>query len=102
MSNNDLIRRSDALDAVRSAKSGIVLVFGGSRPEDWSVSGPAAVSNINAIPAAPQPMSADCFSRLGKAFLARLSIPQGMSEEEAAEKIIEEWAQEHPERSDGE
>ncbi len=30
-------------------------------------------------------------ARLGEAFLARLSIPQGMSEEEAAEKIIEMW-----------
>lgn len=33
----------------------------------------------------------DHLARLGEAFLARLDLPEGMSEEEAAERIISMW-----------
>ena len=35
--------------------------------------------------------SADPLARLGEAFLARLAVPEGMSDEEAVEKIISMW-----------
>ena len=81
MSAKDLIYRCDALKAF---DNNIVWGWGASRIA------------IARVPAAKRPKSEDYLSRLGKAFLARLDIPQGMSEKEAAERIIKEWAQEHP------